>query len=81
MGSCGAFRASLTKKSKDSEEVEYLIDVSNDIYFENDNEVCEYFEITKEFIDSLEPGDKLELSADGCEESCGYGSGDEDEDE
>ena len=81
MGSSGAFRASLTKVSKDTEESEYLLDASNDIYYENDNEVCESFEITKEFIDSLKPGDKLILSADGREESCSYGEVDEEDED
>ena len=80
MGSSGAFRASLRKVSKDTKESEYLVDASNDIYYENDNEVSETFKVTKKFIASLKPGDKLVLSADGRAESCGYGDGD-DEDE
>ena len=40
-----------------------------------------YKEITKDFIDSLNPGDELVLSADGRDENCGYGAEDDDEDD
>ena len=81
MGSSGAFKASLVKRSKESGESKQLLGLSNDIYFENDNEVSRTFEITKDFIDSLNPGDELVLSADGRDENCGYGAEDDDEDD
>jgi len=76
MGSIGEFKANLTKVSKESGENYYMASVSNDIYFENDNETAQEFELTQEFIDSLKPGDKLVLSADGRDEQCGYGEDD-----
>jgi hypothetical protein len=81
MGSSGAFKASLIKRSKESGESEHLLSLSNYIYYENDNEVSRTFTITKDFIDSLSPGDELELSADGRDENCGYGAEDDDEEE
>lgn len=42
-----------------------LAECSNDIYYENDNSTGDSFKITQSFIDSLKPGDILELDANG----------------
>ena len=53
------------------------LDLNKDVYFESDNSSYEEFKITQKFIDSLKPGDRIVLSADGCDASCGYGSDEE----
>ena len=73
MGSSGAFKAHVSIKRKDTSSDSTLLSVSNDIYYERDNTASSAFKVTKEFIESLSPGDEIKLSANGRDENCGYG--------
>lgn len=87
MGSVADYRASVYLIRKTG-ETELLADVSNDIYYyennyhnedydeediedgdededQGSNETSDTFVITQKFIDSLKPGDIIELNGDG----------------
>ena len=70
MGSMADYSANLTIIKKKEGTEEHLLGCSDYIYCDNDNSSSDTLVVTQEFIDSLEVGDKLVLSADGDGEHC-----------